>query len=217
MKTLCPGRDERRASRRAFDHDRNTFTAHFQVAEISSVKPTETAIDRHVCHSMRSRPMTRRFVVDSHKLGGGSGIRTRDTVSRIHTFQACAFNHSATPPIGVWLDARLERPRGAPTRGALPRRNFGRSRRAPLPKEAHYSHDAPRRKRRDGGIGGLFRPLPSDAAGQEATFSRCGAAFSRCGAALAWRHALANASIRSSDARAPLPSPFSKSFSTRPS
>ena len=31
--------------------------------------------------------------------GGGSGIRTRDTVSRIHTFQACAFNHSATPPI----------------------------------------------------------------------------------------------------------------------
>ena len=30
--------------------------------------------------------------------GGGSGIRTRDTVSRIHTFQACAFYHSATPP-----------------------------------------------------------------------------------------------------------------------
>ena len=30
--------------------------------------------------------------------GGGSGIRTHDTVSRIHTFQACAFNHSATPP-----------------------------------------------------------------------------------------------------------------------
>jgi hypothetical protein len=30
--------------------------------------------------------------------GGGRGIRTLDTVSRIHTFQACAFNHSATPP-----------------------------------------------------------------------------------------------------------------------
>ena len=30
--------------------------------------------------------------------GGGGGIRTRDTVSRIHTFQACAFNRSATPP-----------------------------------------------------------------------------------------------------------------------
>ena len=26
------------------------------------------------------------------------GIRTRDTVSRIHTFQACAFDRSATPP-----------------------------------------------------------------------------------------------------------------------
>ena len=30
--------------------------------------------------------------------GGGGGIRTLDTVSRIHTFQACAFSHSATPP-----------------------------------------------------------------------------------------------------------------------
>jgi hypothetical protein len=30
--------------------------------------------------------------------GGQSGIRTRDTLSRIHTFQACAFNHSATCP-----------------------------------------------------------------------------------------------------------------------
>ena len=30
--------------------------------------------------------------------GGQGGIRTRDTVSRIHTFQACAFNHSATSP-----------------------------------------------------------------------------------------------------------------------
>ena len=34
--------------------------------------------------------------------GGGSGIRTRDTVSRIHTFQACAFNRSATPPRQRW-------------------------------------------------------------------------------------------------------------------
>src|SRR5260370_24266862 len=30
--------------------------------------------------------------------GGGSGIRTRDTVARIHALQACAFNRSATPP-----------------------------------------------------------------------------------------------------------------------
>jgi hypothetical protein len=33
-----------------------------------------------------------------HLGGGGSGIRTRDTVARIHALQACAFNHSATPP-----------------------------------------------------------------------------------------------------------------------
>ena len=30
--------------------------------------------------------------------GGESGIRTHDTVSRIHAFQACALSHSAIPP-----------------------------------------------------------------------------------------------------------------------
>jgi hypothetical protein len=30
--------------------------------------------------------------------GGGRGIRTLDTVARIHAFQACALNHSAIPP-----------------------------------------------------------------------------------------------------------------------
>jgi hypothetical protein len=29
---------------------------------------------------------------------GGEGIRTLDTLSSIHTFQACQFNHSCTPP-----------------------------------------------------------------------------------------------------------------------
>jgi hypothetical protein len=32
--------------------------------------------------------------------GGGKGIRTLDTVARIHAFQACAFNRSATPSQG---------------------------------------------------------------------------------------------------------------------
>jgi hypothetical protein len=36
----------------------------------------------------------------SMNFGGGSGIRTHDTVSRIHAFQACAFSHSAIPPAG---------------------------------------------------------------------------------------------------------------------
>ena len=31
---------------------------------------------------------------------GDGEIRTRDTVSRIHTFQACSFNHSDTSPWG---------------------------------------------------------------------------------------------------------------------
>ena len=35
--------------------------------------------------------------------GGGRGIRTLETVSRLHTFQACAFDHSATPPCGRWI------------------------------------------------------------------------------------------------------------------
>ena len=30
--------------------------------------------------------------------GGEGGIRTRDTLSSIHTFQACSFNHSDTSP-----------------------------------------------------------------------------------------------------------------------
>src|SRR6185437_13705252 len=39
-----------------------------------------------------------RLYIDTLVGGGGGGIRTRDTVSRIHTFQACAFSRSATPP-----------------------------------------------------------------------------------------------------------------------
>ena len=42
--------------------------------------------------------------------GGGRGIRTPETVSRLHTFQACAFNHSATPPV---------RPHGKAREGAF--------------------------------------------------------------------------------------------------
>ena len=51
--------------------------------------------------------------------GGGSGIRTRDTVSRIHTFQACAFNHSATPPQHAPEGARNLFIEGARAKGAL--------------------------------------------------------------------------------------------------
>ena len=33
--------------------------------------------------------------------GGQRGIRTLETVPRLHTFQACAFDHSATCPWGT--------------------------------------------------------------------------------------------------------------------
>ena len=31
--------------------------------------------------------------------GGETGIRTLETIASLHTFQACAFDHSATSPI----------------------------------------------------------------------------------------------------------------------
>jgi hypothetical protein len=52
--------------------------------------------------------------------GGGSGIRTRDTVPRIHTFQACAFNHSATPPGGLDLARRRSADKGSGARRPRP-------------------------------------------------------------------------------------------------
>jgi hypothetical protein len=43
-------------------------------------------------------------------LGGGeSGIRTRDRLSPMHAFQACAFNHSATSPTRAGTYPRLLR------------------------------------------------------------------------------------------------------------
>ena len=36
--------------------------------------------------------------------GGESGIRTHDRVTPIHTFQACALNHSAISPIDHYFD-----------------------------------------------------------------------------------------------------------------
>jgi hypothetical protein len=46
----------------------------------------------------RPRTMGNIFAEKEKKNGGRSGIRTHDTVTRIHAFQACAFNHSATRP-----------------------------------------------------------------------------------------------------------------------
>ena len=35
---------------------------------------------------------------ETEKNGGETGIRTLETVPRLHAFQACAFDHSATSP-----------------------------------------------------------------------------------------------------------------------
>ncbi len=48
------------------------------------------------------------------EIGGETGIRTLDTVSRIHAFQACAFNHSATSP-----SRQGAKPAGSKTRTIL--------------------------------------------------------------------------------------------------
>ena len=41
---------------------------------------------------------TRLQLLAHYVLGGEGGIRTPDTVTRIHPFQGCAINHSATSP-----------------------------------------------------------------------------------------------------------------------
>ena len=39
------------------------------------------------------------LIIGNYSVNGGeTGIRTLETVSRLHTFQACAFDHSATSP-----------------------------------------------------------------------------------------------------------------------
>ena len=39
------------------------------------------------------------FLSNYRIYGGQRGIRTLETVTRLHAFQACAFNHSATCPV----------------------------------------------------------------------------------------------------------------------
>src|SRR6202022_2495652 len=56
--------------------------------------------------------------------GGGSGIRTHDTVSRIHAFQASAFSHSAIPP-RCSVSAGPYGRGGGPAAGALYIRSWG--------------------------------------------------------------------------------------------
>ncbi len=50
--------------------------------------------------SMAGSPCSRQNKsIKSMGIGGQRGIRTLETVPRLHTFQACAFDHSATCPL----------------------------------------------------------------------------------------------------------------------
>ena len=63
---------------------------------------------------MRRKPWRTGKSVQYQGVGGGSiGIRTLETVPRLHTFQACAFDHSATDPLARFLHAGLDRMQGA--------------------------------------------------------------------------------------------------------
>ena len=46
----------------------------------------------------KSVPLRAVSLVRNGDNGGAEGIRTLETVPRLHTFQACAFDHSATAP-----------------------------------------------------------------------------------------------------------------------
>src|SRR5690606_35608908 len=58
----------------------------------------------------------------SRENGGEKGIRTLETVPRLHTFQACAFDHSATSPHR--LIPGLETPEWPANKPARARRNI---------------------------------------------------------------------------------------------
>jgi hypothetical protein len=55
-------------------------------------------------------------ISQKHNKCGERGIRTLDTVSRIHTFQACSLNHSDISPINNFNFFTTALPRGAPAK-----------------------------------------------------------------------------------------------------
>src|SRR5277367_6845062 len=106
-------------------HDGLVFLTHGRVARISSALGLEKLFYGKFKISLLAgksvRNPSRRFAArsncykwknarDNKGLAGGErGIRTPETVSRLHTFQACAFNHSATSPVRPHGKARQGR------------------------------------------------------------------------------------------------------------
>src|SRR3954466_6015329 len=91
------------------------------------------------------RPNYAKNINDFNRYGGEKGIRTLETVARLHTFQACAFDHSAISP-------QAGNPRGAAA--AMPCREMQlKGPEIPLRRRAHYTHRSPLRKARETGRG----------------------------------------------------------------
>ena len=74
--------------------------------------------------------------------GGERGIRTLETVPRLHTFQACAFDHSATSP-HIRLTGKYPDMPAAVKAVALTEKPALCRRLSPVRIERHYSQDAP--------------------------------------------------------------------------
>ena len=58
------------------------------------------------------------MLTETGVVGGSIGIRTLETVPRLHTFQACAFDHSATDPLrgvyrGSWAGCKGDAGKGS--------------------------------------------------------------------------------------------------------
>ncbi len=82
-----------------FGEDNEAF-----LKEVAVREGFEPSIHFRVYTLSRRAPSTTRTphrVFNFSKYGGEGGIRTLDTFSRIHTFQACSFNHSDTSPYFV--------------------------------------------------------------------------------------------------------------------
>ena len=59
----------------------------------------DVTLDAAVSKTTPEEEMINKIIILGRGYGGQRGIRTLDTVTRIHAFQACAFNHSATCPL----------------------------------------------------------------------------------------------------------------------
>src|SRR5271170_4342606 len=79
----------------------------FPVGEWRLIAVREVGSNGGLVHGFVS--LSNKSPIKTVRYGGGGGIRTRDTVSRIHTFQACAFSRSATPPVALMIWALTSR------------------------------------------------------------------------------------------------------------